>query len=134
VAKAVVTGDKAVDRAFREMGAKLANKMARGAMRRSAKKVAGYAKANLVASPSIVTGELMKSIRVRALKRSRKRIGVKVETQQNETNFGGAPLEFGAKHMPAEPFMRPAVYNHEDEIRGEVIQDIREQIAATKAK
>jgi hypothetical protein len=30
--------------------------------------------------------------------------------------------------------MRPAVYDHESEIRGEVIQDIREQIAATKAK
>lgn len=131
MAKIILTGDKALDRKLNGLGAKLANKMVRSSMRKSAKKVMGYAQNNLEMSPSVITGVLKAGMKVRAGKRSRNKVSVKVETTagtHDDPGYGGAQLEFGAKHMPPEPFLRPAVYDHEQEIRGEVIEDVRATI------
>jgi HK97 gp10 family phage protein len=131
VAKVVITGDKALDKKLAALGAKLANKIVRSSMRKSAKNVKDWAGQNLANSPSIVSGKLRSGMKVRAGKRSRSRMSVKVETTagtHDDPGYGGAQLEFGAKHMPAEPFLRPAVYDHESDIRGEVIADVNATI------
>lgn len=131
MAKIIITGDKALDKKLAGLGAKLANKMVRSSMRKSAKKVKEWASQNLTNSPSIVSGKLRAGMKVRAGKRSRSKVSVKVETTagtHKDPGYGGAQVEFGARHMPAEPFLRPAVYDHESEIRGEVIADVNATI------
>jgi HK97 gp10 family phage protein len=133
----VVTGDKAVDRALRELGAKIGNKLARKALRNSAKRTKDYAAENLQNSPSVITGDLIAGLKVRAGKRSRNKISVMVTTTagtHEDPNFGGAQLEWGTKHVPAEPFLRPSIYDHQEEVRDDVIADVRELINETKAK
>lgn len=128
MAKVIVTGDKAVDKALRSLEPKLANKLARKTLRSVGKKVKGYASANLHASPSIQSGVLDRGLKVRSGKRSRNKMSTQVTTTagtHDDPGYGGAQLEFGARHMPPEPFMRPAVYDHETELRGEFITDLR---------
>jgi HK97 gp10 family phage protein len=131
VAKIIITGDKALDKKLASLGAKLANKIVRSSMRKSAKNVKEWASQNLTNSPSIVTGKLRAGMKVRAGKRSRSHMSVKVETTagtHKDPGYGGAQVEFGARHMPPEPFLRPAVYDHESEIRAEVIADVNATI------
>ncbi len=127
MASVIITGDKALDKKLNALGAKLANKFARGALRRAAKATKERASQNLTNSPSIVSGKLRSGMKVRAGKRSRKAMSIKIETTagtHDDPDYGGAQLEFGAKHMPPEPFMRPAVYDHEQAIRDEFIKDL----------
>jgi HK97 gp10 family phage protein len=132
MAKIVVTGVKQIDRSLNALGPKVANKIATRSLRKIGKLVKSKAQRNLEASPSIDTGALKRGIRVRAKKRTKDTQGVQIETTAQERfsyggsayAFGGMPLEFGTKHMPAEPFLRPAIYDYEDLIRGLVIHDI----------
>lgn len=124
MAKLVLFGDKALDKKLASLGPKLANQIARSAMRHSAKGVMQSAKETLINSPSVVTGELRDSLNVKALTRSRYRIGVKVQTETDASGFGGFFLEFGTKHMAAEPFLRPAIYDNADAIRQQIIADV----------
>jgi HK97 gp10 family phage protein len=134
MAKTVVSGVKELDAKFASIEPKIAKKVARKAMRDGAKKIEARAKANLSANGNIDTGELRRGIKVRAMKRSRSRIGVWIATTERKQaskkgfRFGGYQLEYGTKHAQAEPFMRPAGNDSEPAIRSMVIADILEAL------
>ena len=93
---------------LQELEPAIAKKILRSAMRQAAKPILDEAKRRV----PVLTGELRKSLKIRALKRNNKgRIGVVISTEKGffkgET-FYGAFLEFGTKKMPAKPFIRPA--------------------------
>lgn len=161
MARQLVTGVADVDRALREMGPKLGNRIYKKSLRKAGKKVAEQAKANLAGN--IDTGELRKGIKVRAFRGKAKAtgetktlssgrvvnikasaVGVQVMTTEDPKDkprdggpaYGGAQLEFGRKHRapyPADPFLRPALFNNEAAIRSFVIADVRDEIRATRA-
>lgn len=120
MAKIVVFGDKALDKKLASLGPKLAKQIARSAMRKSGKGVKQAAKETV----AVDEGELQQSIEVRALTRSRSRIGVKIQTEEDGKGFGGAQLEFGTKHMAAQPFLRPSLYDNQESIREQIIADV----------
>jgi len=105
-------GAKQLLEALKTLDDKLAKKVYREAMRAAAKPILETAKANA----PVVTGALRKSLKIRAIKRTRKgRVGVVISTDKGffkgET-FYGSFIEFGTKNMPAHPFIRPAFDSH----------------------
>lgn len=132
----VITGDKQLARTFAALGPQLANKFARQALRKAAKLVKERAEGKLRTNPSIESGALLKGIKVRAMKRSRVRIGVVIVTtaESGESGFGGFQLEFGTKRAGAEPFLRPSLYEHADAIRNDFKTDVKEVIAEAAQK
>ena len=59
----------------------------------------------------VVSGDLKKSLKVRALKKKRHRYGVMVATSAGwfkGKTFYGAFVEYGTSKKPANPFIRPA--------------------------
>jgi len=93
---------------LQELEPAIAKKILRTAMRQAATPILEEAKRRV----PILTGQLRKSLKIRAIKRNNKgRIGVVISTEKGffkgET-FYGAFLEFGTKKMPAKPFIRPA--------------------------
>ena len=97
---------------------KLQGKIMRPALRVGATIIEKAAKAK---SPVGITGKNKRFIKVKALKRSRKTIGVMIQTGTREQlgiprdEFGYYPmvLEFGSKNQKKDPFMKPALQqNH----------------------
>lgn len=112
-----VEGQKELLKAFKQFEPKLAKKMQRKAMRAAAKPVVATAKR---AAP-VQFGDLEDSIKARAIKRSRRRFGIRVGTSWRESmftgeTFYGAFIEFGTTHMDAQPFMRPAFDENHDTV------------------
>jgi len=96
-----------LNRKLKTLESKVEKKLTRQALRAGAKIIAKEAK---LRAP-VDTGELKSKIKVWALKRSRKRIGVLVGTSAKEytgDQFYAAFVEYGTKDMPAKPFMGPA--------------------------
>ena len=95
--KFAVTGDIALNKALKALGSKLALKLERKALRQVAKPVLADAKAN---APVGETGDLKRALKLRAMRRSRTRIGMQIVTSkgwfQGDT-FYGAFQEFGWK-------------------------------------
>lgn len=143
-AKVIVTGHRALDIKLATLPLKLQRKLARSALRKAGKLIQGKAKANLqtlvgktskklaTGKESKVekvagTGELKRGIRVRASKRSRKRVGIFISTTERAGTrwpYGGAQFEFGKEKQKARPFLRPAGYESEAQVRQFVITDI----------
>lgn len=123
MAKAIVTGWKELDRAFSKLEVKVQGKALRSALRAGAQRIQSAAIANIVASPSIDTGQLAKSMKVRSAKRSRTRVGMEILTKgAAHANL----VEYGTKRMPAEPFLRPAGYDNKEAIGQMLLGDIQE--------
>jgi len=96
-----------LNRKLKTLESKIEKKITRQALRAGAKIIAKEAK---LRAP-VDTGELKSKIKVWALKRSRKRIGVLVGTSAKEytgDQFYAAFVEYGTKDMPAKPFLGPA--------------------------
>lgn len=96
-----------LNRKLKTLESKVEKKLTRQALRAGAKIIAKEAK---LRAP-VDTGELKSKIKVWALKRSRKRIGVLVGTSAKEytgDQFYAAFVEYGTKDMPAKPFLGPA--------------------------
>jgi hypothetical protein len=86
---------RAVDRMLKNLPKGIRNKILREELRKSAKSMVGPAKA---ATPLGETGRLRKSVKVRAMKRSRKSVGVVVgygDKSFSGTTFYGSFLEWG---------------------------------------
>ncbi len=104
-------GDKALQSAFNALTGPKQKKAARKGLRAGAKLIADRARQN--ARFSKRTGKLLKSIKVKAAKRSRSGMGVIVTTGDDgnlftgETYYGGM-VEYGTAKMHARPFLRPA--------------------------
>lgn len=122
----IVTGDREIDAAFAQLEPKIQRKVARGAMRAGANRIAADALDRIRTSPSIEKGDLIRAIKTRAMSRSRSRIGAVILTKgAAHANI----VEYGAKHMPAEPFLRPAGYGNKEYIHSMLIADIQDSIA-----
>lgn len=125
MAKTIVTGWKELDAAFAGIEVKVQGKALRGALRAGALRIQSAAIQNIVASPSIDSGTLAKSMKVRAKPRSRVRVGFDILTKgAAHANL----VEYGTKRMPAEPFLRPAGYDNKEYIRAMLLDDIQEAV------
>jgi len=143
----IVTGDKALDALLAGLPAKLQKKLSRQATRKAAKDIV------LPEAKAIVpedTGDLADSLVVRAIKRSRGKIGHMVTTKEGfykGDQFYGAFLEFGTKERQHKSgkqvgaiqphkfaYLRPAIYDNEERIKAEYVMDVRELINEAKTK
>lgn len=146
-----ITGDKELIRTFDKLPLTLQKKALRPAMRQGAKIVLADARSNLASFQVGGTGALSESLRVAAVKRSRTKFGSKVALRNEVTaaKFYGLFVEFGLtktkpprRHksgkstgdMPAQPFMRPALYDNESRIRKLTESHVRKWLAALKTK
>lgn len=151
----LVTGDKAVERMLLRLPEDLRKKALRPALRKAAKDVVlPAAKRNLQDQVESGTGELMKSLKVRAIKRSRVKFGAAVilrgvsDSVVDVSKFYGLFLEFGLtktspprRHrktgkstgdLPAQPFLRPALYDNKRRVEALTVRAIRTWIATFK--
>lgn len=106
---------------------RIAKKLTRQAMRKAQKIVLADAKRRV----PVDTGALKKSLKVRALRRSRSRFGVEIRTGEGlfvgKTFYDGF-IELGTKRMRAKPFLRPALYDNESRVRAEFARSLRDLI------
>jgi hypothetical protein len=145
-----VTGFKELDAKLRNLPPKLQRKFVRQSLRKVNKRVQQEFK-KIVTDEAFDTGALSRSTKVRALKRSRRRVGVGVYIDREklfanyakkhggkkphpaaggtEPFFYPAVVEFGSEsHEPVRP-MRRALYEHEAEYRNYFRDDVAKLIA-----
>lgn len=133
--KIVVTGIREIDRKLRQLGPKLANKIARQALRKGAKRFAGAAKAEA----PVGQGPLRAGIKARAGKRSRKAISVNVvlgadqfpaAVARSRGFLYPAGVELGepGEGREPDPFMERAFDGNENGVRTQLEKDIRDGI------
>jgi len=118
----IITGDKKLNRALFRLEKTEAKKIVRKAAREALRPVLSQAKANAPED----TGRLVASLKIRALKRSRKRFGATVQTAagnfQGETYYGGFQ-EWGwvarsGNKIPGDRFMlRAAITERQPALR-----------------
>lgn len=147
-----VTGFAQLDLKLRLMPDKLQRKFVRGALRRCAKRVARDAK-NIIRAEAYNEGVMYRAIKVKALKRSRVRVGTSVFIDREKlfaaytAKYGHPPhpakgrsdpfyypavIEFGSENKePIKP-MRRALYDHANELRALFAADVRQFIAENK--
>ena len=131
----VVTGHKELDATLATVEPKIQKKVVRKGLREAGKLIQAAAKGNLGRNGNVESGELQKGIRVRAMKRSRSRIGVQVVTTERKVadksgnRFGGGQLEVGSKRQRAQPFLRPAGYDNKDSITQKVVASVKSVLA-----
>lgn len=83
--KVYLTGDKQADRRLKAIEAKLAGKIVRQATRQALKPVHLAARRNAPKD----SGQLRRSIKIRALPRSRSRVGARVTSGSGKSDFTG---------------------------------------------
>ncbi len=110
-------GAASLDRAFRDLSGPKQKKATRKGLRAGAKVIADRAR-ELVPT---LSEKLLRTIKVRAAKRSRSSMGVNVVAGDKET-FAG--VEFGTANQPPQPFFRPAF----DQLEGQAAELVREEI------
>lgn len=111
-----VTGDGELDKILSGLEPKMQRKFVRGALRKSTKRITKEYQ-RLVADEAYDTGALAKSARAKALKRSRKRVGVAMFIDR-EKLFARYAAKHGKPPHPAkgssDPFYYPAVVEFGD--------------------
>ena len=111
---------------------KLAKAAFRKGLRKGAKLMAttarGLAPVHQGPYPSTRTdrkpGTLRKTIKVRAIKRTRKGVGVRVSDYYTGAGYYGAFQEYGTKRQKAKPYLRPAFDSH----KGEAVTLLKEEV------
>ena len=130
----MVTGDRELDAKLKGMPGRMQLKLSRKATRRAAR---GIILPDARAMAPVDTGALEKSLVVKAIRRSRTRIGHSVQTKegffQGEQFYGGFQ-EFGTKTMRADPFLRPALYSNETPIKALFVKAMKESIKEEAVK
>lgn len=123
-----LTGDKELKALFEALPGKVQKKLTRHALRVAAKKVRDDAAR--IAPDN--TGALSKSIKVRAMKRSRTRVGVQVYTDSQSLKSDGkkgyyaAFTELGTSREAPHPFLRPALEQNRAAAQQLIADDIRQ--------
>jgi hypothetical protein len=147
-----VTGYAQLDAKLRTLPNKLQGKFVRGALRKGAKRVQRDAK-QIIRGEAYNEGVLHRSLKIKALKRSRKRAGVSVFIDR-EKLFAAYQAKYGHEPHPAkgrsDPFYYPAViefgsdtkepikplrrglYDHAKELRVLFEADVKQFIAENK--
>ena len=137
-------GDEQLSKNLAQIERAVQKKIVRKALRKAAKEIIlPHAKA----LAPVDTGRLRKSLKIRAAKRSRNRIGVKLEAGTREKlgipadakGYYPLALELGYVNRGGQfekpwPYMRPALYDNRAELTGRVAELIGEGIEAEAAK
>lgn len=135
-----VTGDKELQRILNRLPDKLQKKIARNAIRKSAKRARDRIVANIRKLNLIKTGRLLAAFEYAPIRsqsstpRSLIRIGVgfpyreQLGISPDDKYFYPAALEFGHPRAPAYPFMRPAIDEHKQEEFATIGKDIGEGV------
>ena len=118
-------GDKRLQNIFKQAPVKIQKKVLRPALRAGGKIVRNSARQKA----PIETGSLKRSIKLRALPRSRSRIGVLISSDQKHYVM----MEFGWQSSPTEfeaprPFLRPALRDNEANVKGTIRREIRRKL------
>ena len=154
----VVTGFKELDAKLSAMPPAIQRKFLRGALRKGGKRLANAA-VRIVQDEAFDTGTLAKSIKVKALKRTKARVGVEVmpsrdvlfknyaKAQQKargksgnatfakpKTAYYPAYVEFGTDSQPAIKPFRRALYDNAAAYRAFFQGDMRQFIAEGKVR
>jgi HK97 gp10 family phage protein len=120
VAEKLVLDLARVGKLLADLDKKLRDKAIRQALREGAKVVAAAVKARA----PVETGRLKKSVKVRAGKRKRNEISMRIDvTGGHDGPFVGA-IEFGTKDTPANPFVRGGFAATKIDAIGGVIRSI----------
>lgn len=149
----IVTGFAQLDAKLKSLPPNLQRKFVRGALRKGAKRIVLEAK-RIVRAEAYDTGTLHKAFKVKALKRSRTRIGVSMFVDRDKLfadyakKHGGKPphpaagekepfyypaaIEFGTDKQPAIRPMRRALYDNADVYRAFFRADVLQFIAENK--
>jgi HK97 gp10 family phage protein len=127
---AVLTGDKTINRRLAKLTGPEAKNIIRKSARPALKPILAAARANAPTDK----GLLRKSVKIRAMKRSRSRVGATVSSGSKTSAYAGkawygGPIEYGytrrdGREMPAVRFMKRAV----DAKREQSIRIYRESI------
>lgn len=129
-------GAKELERWMKTFPKRIQNKALRKASRDGAKVVAEDAK-RLVPED---TGTLAASIKVRALKRSRNKLGHGINVgSSKQFSTDGLPyyasfVELGTKHRPADPFLRPALWGNQEAIKRVFIKTLSKALKQEQGK
>lgn len=121
---------------------KLANAAFRKGLRKGAKLIAGSARplAPMHDGPypphrvDRAPGTLRKTIKVRAIKRTRKGVGVRVSDYYTGQGYYGAFQEYGTKHQKATPYLRPSFDKHKGEAVTLLKAEIKSAVEVAFAK
>jgi len=143
MAKAIIVGDKKLQRILDKLPGVVQRKLVRKALRAGAKMVLASAKSKV----PVDEGALKKGLKVKAMKRRKNRMGIVVEhpTRERlaalqkdkkkaeriltEKGYYPAAVEYGAPHMAARPHLRPAL----NENRAPVVATFRQELAQNLA-
>ncbi len=130
----VVTGIKEIDRKLKRLEPKVQKKVLRQSMRAGLKIV----QTEMKSQAPVDRGITRKSVKVRALKRSRKRIGMEVRVGANpdliahwasgEPFFYPAGIEYGDKDHQPNPFGRRAYTAKGEAAKNKTMIDMRDGV------
>lgn len=158
-AQVIVTGLKQLDDKLAALGPKLQNKLGRKALRNCAKKVVKSTQA-IVQSEAYHTGTIYRNFKIKALKRSRVRVGIAMFIDRNnlfqeyEEAYGHPPnpadgeadpyyylaaIEFGYRRPDGSEVrairpMRRALYDNANSLQAFFVQDIKEMLDEVDSK
>lgn len=127
-------GDKKLIKQLAKLPDRLQKKILRSAMRKAAKPVLASAKSKVPRVTGINTDPLRKGLKVKALKRSRNRIGVRIVTPERSVLgipegskwYYPAHIELGTSKVAAVPYLRNAVAENKEQ----VFSIIRREVAS----
>lgn len=138
-----VDGLRELGERLRKLGSPGAQRIANAMTGAAAQVIKKRARRNIEASPSIETGSLRDAVIVKKVPKSqttltsehivtvrgRGKVSKKTGKKQPEAPHG-ALVEFGTVHMPAEPYLRPAI----DEGRQEAVDAMKDRGASRLTK
>jgi len=127
-----IEGAKELERKLLSFEPKLGRKIIRQALRNAAKPILNAAKANV----PVDTGDLKKSLKVKAMRKRRHSYGVMIATSVGwfaGNEFYGAFLEFGTSKMAARPFVRPAFDTEKENAEKIIKNDLQHGIEVVGA-
>jgi HK97 gp10 family phage protein len=106
-------------------------------VQRAAKRAVSHAIKESKVSGGRYPGQLRDSLKLRAMKSKKGRIGVVVQTRHGDyrgNTFYGAFVEYGTSKMAAKPYMRPAFDTKKGEAEKIISNEIRDGIALLAAE
>lgn len=122
----VITGDKEIDRRLKSLLPRIQKKVLRSAMRKGMKLVLADAQARV----PVLTGLTKEHLKLKAMKRSRSRVGLNVQVGNAEgltkTSAEGKKVFYPAvvEWTPGQAFMRPAYDGKGPEARDRTMQEM----------
>lgn len=148
-----VTGVAELDAKLIAMPPAMQRKFVRGALRKGGKRLTKEAQ-RIIQAEAYDTGALHKSLKVRSLKRSRKRVGIALLPDRDklfanyrkkhdgkpphpakgetDPHYYAASIEFGTEHQPAVRPFRRALYENAKVYQEYFVADLRQFIAEQK--